>query len=100
MFMFIYGWARTMQIKNSIKIFVGYAKYVALSAGVISVLGMIAGNLYLFHRVGDLSDGYTSVKSSLHAAEKECALATNNVKNIDQNYRNLKDFEVLHVNSH
>ena len=72
-------------------------KPVASTGAALITVGSV---LFIVKDVSDLKAEIIELRSVAHRADKSCALSMLAVKNIDQNYRNLKDFEVLHVNSH
>ena len=95
-------------LKDKFKSFGAYA-------GVLTI-GGIGGMLYMLERDGDSyaldlsrlkAAAYSDLKKEVieirrmaQAAEIACAVATSNVEKVDQNYRNLKEYEVRNANSH
>ena len=72
-------------------------KPIASTGAALITVGSV---LFIVKDVSDLKAEIIELRSVAHRADKSCALSMLAVEKVDQNYRNLKEYEVRNANRH
>lgn len=82
-----------------------FGVYVSIAVGVLALAGAGAAIAIFESELDGFQVDSLRVQSEMsiltgrvHAAEMQCAIANENVLNIDRNYRNLKQLETHYIN--